>query len=131
MGRTRFPWRLKVCVPNHEPNRSLSCIHNAKMARLPRNLQRESESVRVGQTFEKSKITPNHEPSSPTARAGFQPGAPTRSKSTVFTAVFAPLKPSTLNLKPFPYKPGFYWLFVCLSEFCPAPADGLMADWKK
>jgi hypothetical protein len=52
MGRTRFPWRLKVCVPNHEPNRSLSCIHNAKMARLPRNLQRESESVRVGQTFE-------------------------------------------------------------------------------
>ena len=24
MGRTRFPWLLKVCVPNHEPKRSLS-----------------------------------------------------------------------------------------------------------
>jgi len=24
MGRTRFPWLLKACVPNHEPKRSLS-----------------------------------------------------------------------------------------------------------
>ena len=26
MGRTRFLWLLKVCVPNHEPKRSLSAI---------------------------------------------------------------------------------------------------------